>query len=123
MAKLTKKQLYPNAAPKTSKYGSIFVISSTNGGTWGPCFTMTSHAALGAVTAGVNRISVGQIGIGVSFEVFDVKGMTSQFPPSALRKPQTKQNNIGLERAGNTQEVAIVTGFLASEFSSQVQIW
>lgn len=56
MAKLTEKKTYPNAAPKRQKYGSIIVISSVasvHGGCWGPCYTMTSHAALGVVKAGV----------------------------------------------------------------------
>lgn len=37
MAKLTEKQSYPNAAPKSQKYGSIVVISSVasiHGGCW-----------------------------------------------------------------------------------------
>jgi hypothetical protein len=56
MAKTTPKGNYPNAAPKDVKYGSIIVVSSvasTYGGCWGPCYTMTSHAALGVVRAGV----------------------------------------------------------------------
>lgn len=75
MAKLTERGNYPNAAPKSQKYGSIIVISSVasvHGGCWvsscrfqtmgnaekltfwkGPCYTMTSHAALGVVKAGV----------------------------------------------------------------------
>ena len=56
MAKTTPKGNYPNAAPKDTKYGSIIVVSSvasTFGGCWGPCFTMSSHAALGVVRAGV----------------------------------------------------------------------
>ena len=56
MGKLTPKGNYPNAAPKDTKYGSIIVVSSvasTYGGCWGPCFTMSSHAALGVVKAGV----------------------------------------------------------------------
>jgi NAD(P)-dependent dehydrogenase (short-subunit alcohol dehydrogenase family) len=78
MAKLTEKQAYPNAAPKSQKYGSIVVISSvasTYGGCWGPCYTMMAHAALGVVRAGVpvlkgtgvriNCISPGQIDVGV----------------------------------------------------------
>jgi NAD(P)-dependent dehydrogenase (short-subunit alcohol dehydrogenase family) len=78
MAKLTEKQSYPNAAPKAQKYGSIVVVSSvasTYGGCWGPAYTMTAHAALGVVKAGVavlkgtnvriNCISAGQIDIGV----------------------------------------------------------
>lgn len=78
MAKLTGKQAYPNAAPKTQRYGSIIVISSvasTYGGCWGPCYTMAAHAALGVVRAGVavlkgtgvriNCISPGQVDVGV----------------------------------------------------------
>lgn len=56
MAKMTSKKEYPNAAPKDMKYGSIIVVSSvasTYGGCWGPCYTMSSHAALGVVRAGV----------------------------------------------------------------------
>jgi len=79
MGKLTEKQAYPNAAPKTQKYGSIIVVSSvasTYGGCWGPAYTMTAHAALGVVKAGVavlkgtnvriNCISAGQVDIGVN---------------------------------------------------------
>jgi NAD(P)-dependent dehydrogenase (short-subunit alcohol dehydrogenase family) len=43
MAKLTPRKAYPNAAPKTEKYGSIIVITSVAsmyGGCWGPCYTM-----------------------------------------------------------------------------------
>lgn len=81
MAKLTEKQSYPNAAPKTQRYGSIVVISSvasTYGGCWGPCYTMSAHAALGVVRAGVavlkgtgvriNAISPGQIDVGVDLQ-------------------------------------------------------
>jgi hypothetical protein len=56
MAKTTPKGNYANAAPKDQKYGSIVVVSSvasTYGGCYGPCFTMTSHAALGVVRSGV----------------------------------------------------------------------
>lgn len=79
MGKLTKKQAYPNAAPKSQKYGSIVVISSvasTYGGCWGPSYTMATHAALGVVRAGVavlkgtgvriNCISPGQVDVGVN---------------------------------------------------------
>ncbi|RYO77801.1 hypothetical protein DL762_009039 [Monosporascus cannonballus] len=124
MAKLTQKGTYLNAAPKTQKYGSIIVISSVasvHGGCWGPCYTMTSHAALGVVKAGVatlkgtgvriNCISPGQIDVGV-----DLQG----FPPASLQKPEVQRTTIGLERAGKTQEVARVAGFLASGFSSYV---
>ena len=83
MAKTTPKQAYPNAAPKDQKYGSIIVVSSvasTYGGCWGPCYTMSSHAALGVVRSGVavlkgtgvriNCIAAGQIDVGV-----DLKGV------------------------------------------------
>jgi len=79
MAKLTERQPYANAAPKSQAYGSIVVIASvasTYGGCWGPCYTMTAHAALGVVRAGVpvlkgtgvrvNCISPGQIDVGVN---------------------------------------------------------
>ncbi|KAI1481651.1 hypothetical protein F4774DRAFT_407531 [Daldinia eschscholtzii] len=133
MAKLTERRTYPNAAPKTQKYGSIIVISSVAsvyGGCWGPCYTMTSHAALGVVKAGVaslkgtgvriNCISPGQIDSGVDLQGFDMRGMTSQFPPASLQKPEVQKMTIGLERAGKPQEVARVAGFLASSFSSYV---
>ncbi|KAI1661366.1 hypothetical protein F4813DRAFT_226915 [Daldinia decipiens] len=133
MAKLTEKKTYPNAAPKSQKYGSIIVISSVAsvyGGCWGPCYTMTSHAALGVVKAGVaslkgtgvriNCISPGQIDIGVDLQEFDMRGMASQFPPASLQKPEAQKMTIGLERAGKPQEVARVAGFLASSFSSYV---
>lgn len=81
MGKTTPKQAYPNAAPKDQKYGSIIVVSSvasTYGGCWGPCYTMSSHAALGVVRAGVavlkgtgvriNCISPGQIDVGVDLQ-------------------------------------------------------
>jgi NAD(P)-dependent dehydrogenase (short-subunit alcohol dehydrogenase family) len=84
MAKLVApgaKMTYPNAAPKTQKYGSIVVISSvasTYGGCWGPGYTMAAHAALGVVRAGVavlkgsgvriNCISAGQIDVGVDLQ-------------------------------------------------------
>lgn len=53
---MTRKGDYPNAEVKGVKYGSIVVVSSvasTYGGCWGPCYTMSSHAALGVVRAGV----------------------------------------------------------------------
>jgi NAD(P)-dependent dehydrogenase (short-subunit alcohol dehydrogenase family) len=56
MAKTTPKMAYPNASPKDMKYGSIIVVSSVAqgyGGCWGPAYTMSSHAALGAVRSGV----------------------------------------------------------------------
>lgn len=78
MGKLTERQAYPNAAPKTQKYGSIIVVGSvagTYGGCWGPAYTMAAHAALGVVRAGVavlkgtgvrvNCISPGQVDVGL----------------------------------------------------------
>lgn len=72
---------YPNAEKKTVRYGSIVVVgsvASTYGGCWGPAFTMSSHAALGVVRAGVavlkgtgvriNCISAGQIDVGVNLQ-------------------------------------------------------
>jgi len=133
MGKTTPKQGYPNAAPKDQKYGSIIVVSSvasTYGGCWGPCYTMSSHAALGVVRAGVavlkgtgvriNCISPGQIDIGVDLQGFDMRGMTSQFPPATLQSKKSQETSIGLERSGLPIEVARVAGFLASGFSSYV---
>lgn len=81
MGKLCDRGKYENAAPKDIKYGSIVVVSSvasTYGGCWGPCYTMSSHAALGVVKAGVavlkgsgvriNCISPGQIDVGVDLQ-------------------------------------------------------
>jgi NAD(P)-dependent dehydrogenase (short-subunit alcohol dehydrogenase family) len=76
MGKTTPRGSYPNAVEKDRPYGSIVVVSSvasTYGGEydrlksggeekaadvrgtgcWGPCYTMSSHAALGVVRAGV----------------------------------------------------------------------
>lgn len=133
MAKLTERQSYPNAAPKTQRYGSIIVISSvasTYGGCWGPCYTMSAHAALGVVRAGVavlkgtgvriNCISPGQVDVGVDLNGLDMRGVTAQFPPATLQTPEARQQTIPLERAGKPQEIARVAGFLASGFSSYV---
>ncbi|CZS89281.1 uncharacterized protein RAG0_00679 [Rhynchosporium agropyri] len=133
MKKKTPKQAYPNAAPKETEYGSIIVVSSvasTYGGCWGPCYTMSSHAALGVVRAGVavlkgtgvriNCISPGQIDVGVDLKNFDVRGMKDQFPPSFLQSSEAQKKDIGLERAGLPIEVGRVAGFLASGFSSYV---
>ena len=85
-------------------------------GCWGPCYTMSSHAALGVVRAGVavlkgkpiifqqlacpadgsfpgtgvriNCISPGQIDIGVDLKDIDIKGMTSQLPPASLQSKE-----------------------------------
>ncbi|KAI9885539.1 MAG: hypothetical protein M1823_002678 [Watsoniomyces obsoletus] len=149
MAKMTPKGNYPNAAPKDQKYGSIIVVSSvasTYGGCWGPCYTMTSHAALGVVRAGVaqlrgsgvriNCISPGQIDMGVEVKRVrrmmhdgsreDVQHAQSdqidkfhQMPPVSLHS-EAHHDNIGLERPGQPQEVARVAGFLASGFSSYI---
>ncbi|KAM0283604.1 hypothetical protein ACHAQH_002382 [Verticillium albo-atrum] len=150
MAKLTERQAYPNAAPKTQAYGSVVVVGSvagTYGGCWGPAYTMASHAALGVVRAGVavlkgtgvrvNCISPGQIDVGVDLhgvgfagcsfrrqsaddDQSDVKGMNAQFPPASLQTKEASEATVGLERAGNPEEVARVAGFLASGFSSYV---
>ncbi|MCJ1278561.1 hypothetical protein MMC21_006378 [Puttea exsequens] len=131
MGKLASKGNYPNAAPKDQKYGSIIVVSSvasTYGGCWGPCYTMSSHAALGVVRAGVavlkgsgvriNCISPGQIDVGIDWKGFDMRGMKSQLPPASLQSAKSQKEHIGLERAGMPIEVARVAGFLASGFSS-----
>ncbi|KAJ9657707.1 hypothetical protein H2198_004122 [Neophaeococcomyces mojaviensis] len=133
MGKTTQKGTYPNAAPKDQKYGSIIVISSTAsqyGGCWGPCYTMSCHAALGVVRAGVatlkgtgvriNCISPGQIDVGISLQGLDMKGMTAQLPPAELQTPAIQKGAIGLERAGLPAEVGRVAGFLASGFSSYI---
>lgn len=133
MAKTTPKGNYPNAAPKDAAYGSIIVVSSvasTYGGCWGPAFTMSSHAALGVVRAGVavlkgtnvriNAISPGQIDVGLSLQGMDMRGLSSQLPPADLQTDKVRKQFIGLERAGESKEVARVAGFLASGFSSYV---
>ena len=131
MSKTTPKGNYANAAPKDQAYGSIIVVSSvasTYGGCWGPAFTMSSHAALGVVRAGVatlkgtgvriNCISPGQIDIGVDLKGFDMRGLSAQFPPSSLQSKKVQHDIVGLERAGLPSEVARAAGFLASGFSS-----
>lgn len=133
MSKTTPKGNYPNAAPKDQGYGSIIVVSSvasTYGGCWGPAFTMSSHAALGVVRAGVavlkgsgvriNCISPGQVDIGVSLKEFDMRGMSDALPPADLQSEERRKECVGLERAGTAMEVARVAGFLASGFSSYV---
>ncbi|KAH0275069.1 NAD(P)-binding protein, partial [Aureobasidium melanogenum] len=133
MAKTTPKGNYANAAPKDVAYGSIIVVSSvasTYGGCWGPAFTMSSHAALGVVHAGVavlkgsnvriNAISPGQIDVGVSLQGMDMRGLSNQLPPSDLQTEEVRRKIVGLERAGTAKEVARVAGFLASGFSSYV---
>ncbi|KAG8530793.1 uncharacterized protein KY384_004150 [Bacidia gigantensis] len=131
MKKLCSRGNYPNAAEKDQPYGSIIVVGSvagTYGGCWGPGYTMSSHAALGVVRAGVavlkgtgvrvNCISPGQIDIGVDLNGFDMRGMKAQLPPARAQSEDVQRANIGLERAGLPTEVARVAGFLASGFSS-----
>ena len=126
MQKTTPKGNYPNAAPKPESYGSIIVVTSvaaTYGGCWGPAFTMSSHATLGVVKAGVavlkgtgvriNAITAGQIDVGV-----DLGSGGEGFPPAGLQSKEVQQRVIGLERAGKPEEVGRVAGFLASGFSS-----
>lgn len=133
MKKTTPKGNYQNAAPKDIAYGSIVVVSSvasTYGGCWGPGLTMSSHAALGVVRAGVatlkgtgvriNCISPGQIDIGVDLKQFDKRGLSDQLPPSSLQSKENQKEIVGLERAGLPSEVARVAGFLASGFSSYI---
>jgi NAD(P)-dependent dehydrogenase (short-subunit alcohol dehydrogenase family) len=50
----------------------------------------------------------------------DVKGMSSQLPPSSLQTVEAQKRTIGLERAGLPTEVGRVAGFLASGFSSYI---
>ncbi|OWP00393.1 hypothetical protein B2J93_3943 [Marssonina coronariae] len=126
MAKMTPKKANLNAAPKERGYGSIIVVSSvasTYGGCWGPCSTMSSHAALGVVRAGVavlkgtgvriNYISPGQIDVAVDRKNFEMRGMSSA--PTLQ-----STNNRGLERAGLAMKVGRAAEFLASGFSSYV---
>ncbi|CAK4033899.1 Hypothetical predicted protein [Lecanosticta acicola] len=126
-----RKPNYANAAPKPQPYGSIIVISSIAsqiGGCWGPAFTMSSHAALGVVRAGVatlkgtgvrvNCISAGQIDNGVDLQSLDEQ--SHQLPPSSLQSKEVQKQQIGLERAGLPNEVARTAGFLASGFSSYI---
>ncbi|KAL8691380.1 MAG: hypothetical protein Q9218_003374, partial [Villophora microphyllina] len=101
MGKLCEKRNYPNAEVKDMGYGSVVVVGSVAsgyGGCWGPCYTMSSHAALGVVRSGVtvlkgtgvriNYISPGQIDVGVDLNNFDMRGMTSQLPPASLQSKE-----------------------------------
>ncbi|PMD41537.1 NAD(P)-binding protein [Hyaloscypha variabilis F] len=130
---MLRKGDYPNAEVKGQRYGSIVVVSSvasTYGGCWGVGYTMSCHAALGVVRAGVavlkgtgvriNCISPGQIDVGVDLHNFDMRGMTAQFPPASLQSKENQQKDIGLERSGLPIEVGRVAGFLASGFSSYI---
>ena len=132
---------YPNASRKDQKYGSIIVVSSvasTYGGCWGPCFTLSSHAALGVVRSGVpvlrgtgvriNCISPGAVDVGND----EKGGGQQQLPPHGLLlgkgglgrheggEDKLDGKDEDLVRVGTPTEVARVAGFLASGFSSYV---
>ncbi|RMY74411.1 hypothetical protein D0864_10027 [Hortaea werneckii] len=126
MSKTAPKGSYPNAAPKDQAYGSIVVVSSvasTYGGCWGPAFTMSSHAALGVVRAGVatlkgsgvriNCISPGQIDIGVDLGSFDRRGLSDQFPPSSLQSKKVQHDIVGHEGCGSPYTSSVSLGYLA----------
>ena len=150
MGKKCEKRNYANASEKDRAYGSIIVVGSVaseSGGCWGPCYTMSAHAALGVVRAGVavlrgtgvriNCISPGQIDGGIDLKEADVGRTQVQLPPSGLQSNavspcvfgrasstslirilKSQRDHIGLGRAGLPTEVARVAGFLASGFSS-----
>ena len=118
MGKLASKGNYPNATPKDQKYGSIIVVSSvasTYGGCWGPCYTMSSHAALGVVQAGVavlkgsgvriNCISPGQIDVGIDLKGFDMRGMKSQLPPASLQSAEVRKMIFAIADIGKLTAV------------------
>ncbi|KAK7542576.1 uncharacterized protein J3D65DRAFT_614285 [Phyllosticta citribraziliensis] len=117
------------AAFQSSATHLLRCVSNASAGCWGPCFTMTSHAALGVVRAGVtslkgtniriNCISPGQIDVGLSL---DMDLGRSQLPPNPadLQSQKAQRDHIALGRAGLPQEVGKVAGFLASGFSSYV---
>lgn len=107
----SKAQAYPNAAPKTQRYGSIIVISSvasTYGGCWGPCYTMAAHAALGVVRAGVavlkgtgvriNAISPGQVDVGVDLHGVSLFLFPFPFPISPWRSKKKKKKKKEKEK-------------------------
>ena len=98
MGKKCKKRNYAKASEKDRAYGSIIVVGSVaseSGGCWGPCYTMSAHAALGVVRAGVavlrstgvriNCISPGQIDWRIDSKSADVGRMEVQLPPSGLQ--------------------------------------
>ena len=133
MKKLCSRGNYPNASEKDQPYGSIIVVGSvagTHGGFWGPAYTMSSHAALGLVRAGVpvlkgsavriNCISAGQIDIGVDLNGIDTRGTKTEAPSANSQSVDSQKPNFESERAGLPTEVARVAGFLASGFSSYV---
>lgn len=129
MGKLCTRGSYTNAAPKEQKYGSIIVVGGTGseyGGEWGVGWTMSQHAALGVVKAGVkelrgtgvriNGISFGGIegGLGVGTAVGGAVGGKGEEQKLGVGE------GSGLERPGRADEVARVAGFLASGFSSYI---
>ena len=128
MGKLTKKQAYPNAAPKSQKYGSIIVISSvasTYGGCWGPSYTMATHAALGVVRAGVavlkgtgvriNCISPGQVDVGV-----DLHGVSSRCQRHVFLAELLRCYADGHERARGAVPTSIFTNTRGQDHTSVV---
>jgi NAD(P)-dependent dehydrogenase (short-subunit alcohol dehydrogenase family) len=101
--------------------------ASMYGGCWGPCYTMSSHAALGVVRAGVAvlkgtgvRINCISPDVGVSLNGFDMRGLTAQLLPAEMQSAAVQKANIRLERAGLPEEVGRVAGYLASGFSSYI---
>ncbi|KAI4105118.1 MAG: hypothetical protein LQ345_007245, partial [Seirophora villosa] len=138
MGKLCEKRNYTNSEVKDQGYGSIIIVGSVAGGyggradgvrlerrkstdkkivgCWGPCYTMSSHAALGAVRSGVavlkdltaasagtgvriNHIAPGQIDVGVDLKNFDMRGMTAQLPPASLQSKEV--NSVSFSHAGS----------------------
>ena len=106
MGKKCERRNYANASEKDRAYGSIVVVGSVAsgyGGCWGPCDTMSAHAAVGVVRAGVvalrgtgiriNCISPGQINGGTQPRSSDMRGMRSQSPPVT---PQLEEVSLAL---------------------------
>ena len=114
---LEEARNYPNAARKDQAYGSIIVVGSVasfvGGGGWGPCFTLSAHAALGVVRSGVGVLK----GTGVRVNSVSVGKVdeSGEGPGSG-----GGEKNDVVERAGTPTEVARVVGFLASGFSAYV---
>jgi enoyl-[acyl-carrier-protein] reductase (NADH) len=90
---MLKKGDYANAAPKDVKYGSIVVVTGSEGGV---AERMAAGAVLGLVKSGVGEL----MGTGVR-----INGVVM---------------GEGRERKGRPDEVARAVGFLASGFSSYV---
>jgi NAD(P)-dependent dehydrogenase (short-subunit alcohol dehydrogenase family) len=117
MQKLSPQKSYPNATPKPQPYGSIIVVSttaSTNGGAssgHGPALTMSSHAALGVVKAGVSVLKDTCVRINC-VSAGHVDGTNGIGGANGVAAGKLT------ERVGLPVEVARVAGFLASGFSS-----